>query len=632
MTLLNPTALILGALALPILLLYMLKLRRRRVEISSILLWQMLLRDRQANTPWQRLRRNLLLFLQLLILACLVLALSRPAIPSASIASGSLVVLMDGSASMTALEGSSTRFEASRVAVRELIRDLGSDEMMTLILVRAQPVVLAASQVDKHRLYDALDQAEPAQGPANWEAALALAAGAASQTSSNNTILIVSDGGIPQANLPGLPGDVRYLPIGATGENLALTALALRPAGGSAELFASVKNYGQHEQQALLSIYANDDLLEAQSLTIPAGAEKSLTLSGLPDTQAVYFARLTPVQQAQPDASAEQFNDALELDNTAYAVYQPPRAGRLLLVSPGNIFLEQVLAALPSITPYQYVAQDESAIQLPEDSFDCYVFDGVLPESLPAGNFLLINPPSNELFAVTGSFAPHQPAYLPSHPLTAQLDWSNVHIAQAGTLQAPAWAETLVEVDGKPIVFVGETAGHRLAVLMFDLHQSDLPLQVAFPILIANLIDYLVPSYGFPAQNAILPGDTLLIRSQPSVDQVVVVSPSGKTFTYPASSSGILFADTHELGLYAVNYLQEGAQSAEYFAVNLFDPLESDIQPRASLTVGRMTIQASAADRLSLRELWPWISALALFILLIEWWVYHRYTHVGQTL
>ena len=632
MTLLNPTALILGLLALPIILLYMLKLRRRRLEISSILLWQMLLRDRQANTPWQRLRRNLLLFLQLLILACLVLALSRPAIPAASIASGSLVVLLDASASMTSLDGSSTRFEASRASVREFINDLGSAETMTLILVKAQPVVLAAGQSDKNRLYDALDQASPAQGPVNWEAALALAAGAASQTASNNTILIVSDGGIPQANLPGLPGEVRYLPIGNTGENLALTALALRPSGSSAELFASVKNYGGHEQQALLSIYANDDLLEAQSLTIPAGAEKSLTLSGLPDTQSVYFARLTPVQEAQPAASASQTSDALELDNTAYAVYQPPRAGRLLLVTPGNIFLEQVLAALPSITPFQYVTQDDSTIQLPEDAFDCYVFDGVLPENLPAGNFLLINPPSNELFEVTGSFVPGQPAYLPAHQLTGQLDWSNVHIAQAGLLQAPAWAETLVEVDGKPIVFVGETDGHRLAVVMFDLHQSDLPLQVAFPILIANLIDYLVPSYGFPSQNAILPGDTLLIRSQPSVDQVVVVSPSGKTFSYPASSSGVLFAETHELGLYAVNYLQDGAQSAEYFAVNLFDPLESDIQPQASLTVGRTTIQASAADRLSLREFWPWIAALALLILLLEWWVYHRYTHVGRSL
>jgi hypothetical protein len=118
MTILIPSALFLGLLALPILLLYMLKLRRRRVEISSIFLWQMLLRDRQANTPWQKLRRNLLLFLQLIILASLVLALSRPAIPVTSITTGSLIVVWDASASMNAVDDTISRFEASRTAIR----------------------------------------------------------------------------------------------------------------------------------------------------------------------------------------------------------------------------------------------------------------------------------------------------------------------------------------------------------------------------------------------------------------------------------------------------------------------------------------------------------------------------------
>ena len=69
---LTPLAFLLGLLALPILVLYMLKMRRRQVEVSSVLLWQRLLRDREANAPWQRLKRNLLLILQLLLLAALV--------------------------------------------------------------------------------------------------------------------------------------------------------------------------------------------------------------------------------------------------------------------------------------------------------------------------------------------------------------------------------------------------------------------------------------------------------------------------------------------------------------------------------------------------------------------------------
>ena len=63
MSFLTPLAFLGGLLAIPIILLYMLRLRRREVTISSTFLWQQLLQDREANTPWQRLRRNLLLLL-----------------------------------------------------------------------------------------------------------------------------------------------------------------------------------------------------------------------------------------------------------------------------------------------------------------------------------------------------------------------------------------------------------------------------------------------------------------------------------------------------------------------------------------------------------------------------------------
>ena len=58
MQLLTPLALLGGLLAIPIVLLYMLRLRRREVVISSTFLWQQIMQDNEANTPWQRLKRN----------------------------------------------------------------------------------------------------------------------------------------------------------------------------------------------------------------------------------------------------------------------------------------------------------------------------------------------------------------------------------------------------------------------------------------------------------------------------------------------------------------------------------------------------------------------------------------------
>src|SRR3954470_20552442 len=111
MAFLAPLALALSAFAAPIILLYMLRLRRRDVEVSSTMLWQQLLRDREANAPWQRLRRNLLLLLQLLILAALIIALARPFITVPTVTTGRIAVLLDASASMTATDVQPSRFE-----------------------------------------------------------------------------------------------------------------------------------------------------------------------------------------------------------------------------------------------------------------------------------------------------------------------------------------------------------------------------------------------------------------------------------------------------------------------------------------------------------------------------------------
>ena len=144
-----PIALALSALAIPIIIFYMLKLRRREVTVSSTLLWQMVLRDRQANAPWQRLRRNLLLLLQLLILAALILALARPALSVPTIASGSSVIILDASASMNATDVSPSRFEAARRAAQDAIDALPAHAPVTLIVAGQQPQVIASAETDR---------------------------------------------------------------------------------------------------------------------------------------------------------------------------------------------------------------------------------------------------------------------------------------------------------------------------------------------------------------------------------------------------------------------------------------------------------------------------------------------------
>lgn len=618
MNFLAPAALALGALAIPILILYMLKLRRREVVVSSTLLWQMLLRDRQANAPWQRLKRNLLLFLQLLILAALVLALARPAIAVPAVASGNVIVLLDASASMNATDVEPTRFEAARAAARSLVEASAGEAGITLIEAGNSPRVLASGESDLDTLRRALDDARTTNGGVNWEAAFALAAGASGAQPDQTTIVIISDGGLPTEGLPPLPGEVRYVPIGQSGDNLAIAALALRPAATGAELFARVTNDGDADRAAILSLYAGGRLLSSQQIDVPAGGSRSIVLTNLPTQSTIYQARLSRVDRA------EQPLDALPLDDNAFAIYRPPGARRVLLVSTGNLFLEQLLASLPDLTPYRIAPAEGGSLQLPADPFDLYIFDRIIPGDLPQANALLIDPPSNSLFTVGEVFTATTPARVIDHPLTRFVEWSDVSVRRAHRIDPPAWAKTLVETDAGPLVFAGETGGRRVAALTFDLHDSDLPLRIAYPILFANLIDYLAPARGFDAGDGLRPGDSLTIRPDLNTEQIVIASPSGRTYSPPLGENGAVFKDTGELGVYAVNYLSASSQSADFFAVNLFDPNESNIRPAAAVQIGQGQIASSTAGDIGWRELWPWLAGAAFSVLLLEWWLYHR--------
>jgi Ca-activated chloride channel family protein len=621
MSFLAPASLVLGLLAAPILILYMLRLRRREVEVSSTLLWHLLLRDREANSPWQRLRRNLLLLIQLLLLAALVLALARPFWRVATVANGTLVVLLDGSASMQATDGvgASTRFEAARAAIHQLIDGLGVNGSMSIILVGHQPQVLAAATASKSDLYDALRRAQPGQGEGDWAAATALASGAVrAGDAAHSVIVVVSDGGLP-ANLPPQPAEVRYIPVGSSSDNLAIRALALRASSSGPQLFASVANYGTAVRPVIVSISINNKLYSAQQLTVPAGSSADMVLSGLPPDPAVYEARLTLPASASGNNAGRV--DSLPLDDQAWAIYQPPSAGRVLVVSPGNVFLEQVFAALAAQMGFQPFRL-KAGQAIPPDPFNLYVFDGPISGTLPAGDLMLINPSSNALFSVGGVFTNTAVVQVPQNDaLTQFVDWRGVHLLQAHQVEVPSWAHVVVQSEGGPLILAGEVDGRRVAVLTFDLHDSDLPLQVAFPILMANLLNYLAPAQSFSTPDGLQPGQSLNIKLAGGETNVVIQDPSGARLAAPAGQTGVIFADTRLLGVYTVFSNQAVLGN---FAVNLFDPFESNIQPQPSVRIGRSDVTASAPQEQGQLEIWPWIAAAAFVLLLVEWWIYHR--------
>lgn len=625
MSFLTPLALIGALLAIPIILLYMLRLRRREVIVSSTFLWQQLLHDKEANTPWQRLRRNLLLFLQLIILALLVLALARPFVIVPAITVGQIAVLLDASASMNATDvNDGTRFDEAKRQALEIVETMNPNDTMTVIRVAGSPEVLAPYTSDRAMLSDAINSAQPSTVSADWNAALTLAA-AGSVGSANFSTVIIGDGGLgDSARLPAIPGALRYIPVGRSDDNLAISALATRALPGQPpQLFAQITNYGSSEARVVFGLRVDGALLTADEYTVPAHSSVPLASSGLPDGFERVEAGLTvPVNSTYVDYLAE--------DNSAWAVTPNLGARRVLLMSSGNLFLEQVLRSLPSVE----LIEGDLNRGLPAEPYDLYIFDGWMPPALPQGDLMFVNPPiSNALFAVGAeSTQITNPRVQRDDPRMTYVDFSNVNLLKFRQVAA-SWADPLIMVDGGALLLAGETGARQVAILTFDLRDSDLPLQIQWPILMSSLMNWFSPENLINAPDGLRVGDSLAITPQADSTAVRITLPGGETRTLSYTGSLLAFADTSAPGLYTIEALgspaitgSEVTQTAA-FAVNLLDPNESTIAPQAAITLGDTVVTQAAEAEIGQREYWSLLALLGLIVLLIEWYAYHRRLH-----
>lgn len=621
MSFLTPLALLGALIALPILLLYMLRLRRREVVVSSNFLWQQILEDTEANTPWQRLRRNALLLLQLLILALLVLALMRPFIVVPTLSAGQSVILLDASASMNAtdLPGGRSRFEAAQDEALNLINQMGAGDTYSVVRVADVTQPLIPYTRDVNALRQAVRDAQPGYGGGDWQTALTLAAAGAAGAE-NFSIVIISDGGITgNTSLPPNIPEPAYIPVGQSADNLALTALATRSRVGdnAPQLFAQVRNYRAEDAEVSLVIRLDGALWESITRTISGRSSRSFVF----EIDQPYT--LIEAELIQEDGAL----DHLAADDLAWAVAENAATRRVLLMSEANLFIDQVLRSLPDVQTFR---GDTTRDTLPGRAYDLYILNAWLPEVLPPADMLIINPPrSTALFtlgdetAETGNLR----AVRRDDPRLAFVDVENVSLRALRPVNGADWGEVLITTDGGPVLLAGEAEGQQIALLPFDVRDSDLPLQIAWPVLMSNLLDWFTPADVIVAAGSLSVGDAVPIRPPLDAASLRITAPDGEVHELAVHSRSMTFTETHRPGLYTLQaFAQDGEQLMERpFAVNLFALDESDLAPvTGGLALGGGATLSEDNAQEGVREFWPWLALLALLVLLIEWYVYHR--------
>jgi hypothetical protein len=626
MNLLAPSALIF-LLTLPVIIVFYL-LKRRRVEkvVSSTLLWERFLAESQANAPFQKLRKHLLMFLQLLLAFLMVMALTRPYFQGQQKTRGLNIILVDASGSMMSRDESPTRFEKARGMARQIIEGMTDGASATLIRMGPRAEVVQSSTSRKGLLLAALDRMKPSTGPAASTEALQLAeslvrnpsAFADAETAQSiipeSQIHIISDGGIDgldelaTRNLP-----LSFHPVGNRISNVAITSVDARPspeAPGRQIIFVQLENASDSPVTTVMSLYFNDDEVTNRPVEIEANSE---------------FRAVFEVEQRDDGIYRVTLNheDDLPADNTAWIISRLPGPVRVLLVSTGNAFLEKALSSIQNVTLSRQSTFPSSGT---EDEYDAIISDGVAPE----GDYLVTD--TLWINAVPQTWFPEPPTELeapvitsadPDHPALRFVSLDQLLVARASNITMPPWASPVVQSTSTPLIIEGELDGHRQLWIGFDILESNWPRLVSFPIFMANVVSWLSEGGENSDLTSQVTGSTLQFRPEPAATAKVTFPDGNSEVIEPDPSTGqIYLSRTDTPGVYS--FVVETNRID--IAVNAIHRSESLVRPAASIRLGEvMSIQGSDIQEAQ-KEIWPWILLGVLMIASFEWWYFHRRT------
>lgn len=670
---LGPTAwIIMGMIPPAIFALYFLKLKRQPLEVPSTYLWHRVIEDLHVNSLWQRLRKSLLLFLQLLVVGLAILAVLRPGWQGEKLQGQQFIFLVDNSASMSATdaENGRSRISEAKERVAALVDQMESDMTAMIISFAEQPDVVQEFTNNRRQLRDALDRIEPSAAQTDLTGALRLADGFANPgritieeenaeyevtEQQDIELFILSDGrfaGVKDFSLGNL--QPMFLPIGSPkAANLAITALNTRQGEERPELlqaFVQVANFGSEARSVVVELYLNELLLDAAEVEVTAGGVASATFNLSREAEGELRAVIDP---------GKDYQDDLKLDNTAYAVLENRRDSRVLLVTPGNTSLEAALtterakrlAKMEKIAP---AALEGNAYQRQSQTeyYDLIIFDQCAPETMPQANTLFIGalPPLDSWKKAVDSEVVLGPQIIDwdrNHPLLSLLELGGIQIADAIVVRPPLGGRELVDSTDGPLVAIVPRDHYEDVVIGFEIvgtneagertYNTDWPRKHSFPGFWLNVLEHFSGG-AEDSQLANRPEKMVELKLGPTEENVEVVLPDGSRQNVAVDATGRLsFPNTEQQGIYDIIV---GGRLVKQFAVNLFDRSESDISLRLgqkgednlnrieSLEIGFVDVAAQPPQTEVRRELWKPLLLLALVVLVLEWYIYNRRVYI----
>jgi hypothetical protein len=651
------TGAIAAAVAVPTLvLLYFLKLKRLEVPISSTLLWKRAVQDLQVNAPFQRLRRNILLLLQLLALAGILVGLAQPVLSMRAGPGKRYVLLIDRSASMNAKDaaGGLTRLEQARKEAKDVIATIRGpsllhpgqrgDEAMVVAFDRHAKVMCNFTS-DQAQLNAAVDAVEPTDGGTSLAEAVAVARAFAqsSGVEENNRsatepaqLELFSDGRISDlASLTAAPDEIRYHRIGSTTDNVAVTAMQARRSYEKADevhVFATLANYGAKEVACDVQLSVDGMVRSVRPVKVPPTRPADPAAAAAGDAEAAkdrvgkVSVSFVLTHAGTGVVQVEQLRkDALACDDSAWAILPPPRKLSVLLVTAGNSVMLTALQACPlarldTWTPADF---DKALAADPAGpTYDVIVLDGHAPAKLPRGRYIVFGAPPPDIDVKTaGQDRGYVVDWRTRHPVLQFVNLGNLYAAKCARLTLPPDASVLCEMPEGPAMALVRRHGSAFLLVGFDIMDTNWPFEPGFVMFCYNATMFLGTETGRDRPTELRVGEAITVRGTPG-RAGTVTRPDGGIEPLAGDAGGTLrFPRTDRVGVYR---LSAADQPAERFAVSVLDEAESNIRPAEQIDLSARTFKAQPpAERLTNQEIWPFLAMLALALVCLEWYVYN---------
>jgi hypothetical protein len=560
-----------------IIALYFLKLRHRRVVVSSSFLWRRVLDERQSHSLWEKLRRIISIVVAVTIALLLALALARPEIESLTGKNERIVIVMDASPTMkTQTQDGKTRWQHAQERAKELLDSGGATTEFRVI--DTSGATASAFTTDRNELRRRIEEMSPKTANPQFPKVDA----------SDSQIYFISDG----VTLHSTPSFVRRLSVFESANNAGITAFEIRsiPSKPLAyEAYLEVQNFGRP-------------------------ADVGLVLSGTGGQRINKTVRLGTGQIYKDVFDLSQFggggvratiqsnDDALPLDDVAFGYLPVKRKTRTLLVTRGNHFLETLL----KLDNYVELAVTDPAAYRESPTIDAYIFDRFAPATPPARPALIIGTPNAPwLKPSTGEvLKPEISAWSDNHPVMHYVPVHDLTIERASRIDAGGL--TVVAASKQtPLIVASEKP--KWVMLTFDLQSSDFPFHVGFPVFIENVLAW-------------FSREQLALKRGPGIVDVPLPNAQIRMI------DGNVIPSDQQLGNTVFEASQPGLYSATqgdrrvHVAVNLSNPSFSDV----NRSVFR-TDRTARTERYWLRrELWFYMLVAAAVLMSVEWFTYHR--------